>query len=59
MPSPIYILSGIVFSCISGYITWLSWRDTRRIYSVIAKLEKRVEDLENASNNDKNKPLYS
>lgn len=58
MPSLLYVLIGIAFSCVSGYITWLSWRDTRRIYSILAKFEERISSLENSSN-DNDKPLYS
>ena len=37
---------GAIASGISGYITWLSWRDTRASYKFIAKLEARVYTLE-------------
>lgn len=58
MPSLIYVLGGIVFSCISGYITWLSWRDTRRVYSILAKFDQRISELENDSGRE-DRPLHS
>lgn len=58
MPSLIYVLCGIAFSCISGYITWLSWRDTRKIYSIMAKFDQRISDLEKISEN-RDTPLHS
>jgi hypothetical protein len=41
----IYIIGGI-FSAFSGFITWMSWKDTRASFSMIAKLDRRIEALE-------------
>jgi len=41
----IYIIGGI-FSVFSGFITWMSWKDARASFSMIAKLDKRIEALE-------------
>jgi len=51
----LYLL-GAIASGVSGYITWLSWRDTRASYKFIAKLEARVYTLETEIEQLKQKP---
>lgn len=40
------ILIGAIFSAGSGYVTWLSWRDARMAFSLIAKLDSKIYGLE-------------
>jgi hypothetical protein len=46
MISPLIIIPGVIFSVVSGFLTWLSWRDSRTSFQLIAKLETRIDGLE-------------
>lgn len=46
MISPLIIIPGVIFSLVSGILTWLSWRDSRASFQLIAKLETRIDSLE-------------
>lgn len=41
----IIILFGAIFSFGSGYVTWLSWKDARLAFNLIAKLDSKVSGL--------------
>lgn len=41
------IVIGAIFSIASGFVTWLSWKDSRAAFSLIAKLDKKIWQLEN------------
>jgi len=59
MPSIPYILIGALFSLVSGYITWLSWKDTRKVYKMLADFDMRLSSLENSIKDTSDKPLHS
>lgn len=40
------ILIGAIFSAGSGYVTWLSWKDARMAFNLIAKLDSKIYGLE-------------
>lgn len=42
----IIILIGAIFSAGSGYVTWLSWKDARMAFKLIAKLDTKIWSLE-------------
>lgn len=39
------IAIGAIFSIASGFITWLSWKDSRAAFSLIAKLDSKIFEL--------------
>ena len=57
------ILIGAIFSAVSGYATWLSWKDVRMAFNLIAKLDTKMWDLEKEveelKNRDQDKILKS
>lgn len=59
MPSIPYIIAGGAFSLISAYITWLSWKDTRKLYKMLADFDMRLSSLENSIKDTSDKPLHS
>jgi hypothetical protein len=36
---------GAIASGISGYLTWLSWKDTRMAFKLIARLDARIDEM--------------
>lgn len=39
------IVIGAIFSIASGFVTWLSWKDSRAAFSLIAKLDYKIYEL--------------
>lgn len=37
---------GAIFSIASGLLTWMSWKDSRAAFSLIAKLDGKITSLE-------------
>jgi hypothetical protein len=46
MEGYIIITLGAIFSAASGYVTWLSWKDARMAFNLIAKLDSKIYGLE-------------
>lgn len=57
------ILIGAIFSAGSGYVTWLSWKDARMAFNLIAKLDTKIwgleKEVEELKNRDQDKILKS
>jgi hypothetical protein len=63
MEAYIIITLGALFSGTSGYITWLSWRDARMAFNLIAKLDSKIyglqKEVETLKSNDQEQILKS
>jgi hypothetical protein len=63
MEAYIIITLGALFSGASGYITWLSWRDARMAFNLIAKLDSKIyglqQEVETLKSNEQEQILKS